>query len=103
MVDKQHLVCIAQHHRIHLRRVGILPFVAQSLASQGVASSPTSSIEVAFPGEAKVALVGESRTLFGRVSGMLPASVTLKLARKSIQDYSEQAGHDLSYRLEWES
>ena len=47
--------------------------------------------------------MGEDRTLFGRFSGLLPASVTLKLARKSIQDYSEQAGHDLWYKLVWVS
>ena len=60
------------------------------------------TVDVTFP-SAKVAPVGEERTLFGRVTGALPASVTLKLARKSIQDYSEQAGHDLSYRLTWSS
>ncbi|MEQ8841111.1 MAG: hypothetical protein RIB98_09020 [Acidimicrobiales bacterium] len=47
--------------------------------------------------------IGERRTLFGRVSGLLPAAVTLKLARKSIREYSEKAGHDLSYRIEWVS
>ena len=60
------------------------------------------TVDVMFP-SAKVAPVGEERTLFGRVTGALPASVTLKLARKSIQDYSEQAGHDLSYQLTWSS
>jgi len=39
--------------------------------------------------------------LFGRVSGLLPASVTLRLAKKSIREYSRCAGHDLNYRLEW--
>jgi len=58
------------------------------------------NVQVTFP-DAKVAPVDEDRSLFGRISGMLPASVTLKLARKSIQEYSELAGHDLSYRLEW--
>ena len=53
--------------------------------------------------EAMSAPVDEERTLFGRISGLLPASVTLKLAKKSIQDYSEAAGHDLSYRLDWRS
>jgi hypothetical protein len=57
-------------------------------------------VDVTFPTE-KVAAVGEDRTLFGRVSGLLPRSVTLKLAKKSIQDYSEAAGHDLSYRIDW--
>lgn len=57
-------------------------------------------VDVTFP-DVKVSPVKETRSLFGRVSGMLPASVTMKLARKSIQEYSEQAGHDLSYRLDW--
>ncbi len=59
-------------------------------------------VEVTFP-DGNAALVGETRTLFGRVTGLLPASVTLKLARKSIVEYSEKAGHDLAYRLDWSS
>ena len=59
-------------------------------------------VEVAFPTDA-TAPVGEDRTVFGRITGLFPASVTLKLARKSIQEYSEQAGHDLTYRLDWAS
>ena len=58
------------------------------------------TVDVAFPTR-KAAAIDEDRTLFGRLSGLLPASITLKLARKSIQDYSTQAGHDLSYRLDW--
>ncbi|NNF56297.1 MAG: hypothetical protein HKN03_17865 [Acidimicrobiales bacterium] len=50
---------------------------------------------------AKAAPVGEDRTVMGRIVGLLPPSVSLKLARKSIQDYSEQAGHDLAYKLQW--
>lgn len=57
-------------------------------------------VEVAFP-DTKTAPVRETRTLFGRIIGLLPASVTLKLARKSIQEYSEKAGHDLAYQLDW--
>lgn len=57
-------------------------------------------VDVTFPSE-KVAPVDETRTLFGRLTGLLPASVTLKLAKKSIREYSEKAGHDLSYRLVW--
>ncbi len=57
-------------------------------------------VEVSFPTDRK-APVGEDRTIMGRIAGLLPASVTLKLARKSIQEYSEKAGHDLSYRLVW--
>ncbi len=57
-------------------------------------------VEVSFP-EGKIAPLRETRTLFGRIIGLLPAAVTLKLARKSIQEYSEKAGHDLAYQLEW--
>lgn len=59
-------------------------------------------VAVTFP-DGKPASVGETRTLFGRVTGLLPASVTLKLARKSIMEYSEKASHDLAYRLDWSS
>ncbi|MGB7300136.1 MAG: hypothetical protein WBD34_12505 [Burkholderiaceae bacterium] len=59
-------------------------------------------VEVAFPDE-KISPVAETRTLFGRITGLLPASVTLRLARQSIQDYSRKAGHDLAYQLVWES
>lgn len=58
------------------------------------------SVEVAFP-QSRKAPVGEARTFFGRLTDLLPPAVTLNLARKSIQNYSAQAGHDLSYRLEW--
>ena len=57
-------------------------------------------VEVSFP-TSKSAPVGEQRTMFGRVTGLLPSSVTLKLAKKSIREYSRLAGHDLAYRLEW--
>lgn len=57
-------------------------------------------VQVSFPTQ-NAAPINEERTLFGRVTGLLPASVTLKLAKKSIRDYSRRAGHDLSYRLEW--
>ena len=57
-------------------------------------------VQVSFP-TTKSAPVGEQRTLFGRVTGLLPSSVTLKLAKKSIREYSKRAGHDLNYRLEW--
>ena len=57
-------------------------------------------VEVAFP-KAKTAAVGETRTLFGRISGLLPPAVKLTLARKSIRQYSRLAGHDLAYQLEW--
>ena len=58
------------------------------------------NVDVKFP-TGKVAPVHEERTNFGRVVGLLPASVTLKLAKKSIVEYSEKCGHDLSYRLTW--
>ena len=58
-------------------------------------------VEVRFP-KAPTAPEGETRTLFGRFSGlMLTPPVKLALARKSIRKYSEQCGHDLSYRLNW--
>ena len=60
------------------------------------------NVEVRFP-ESKAAPVAEERTLFGRVTGLLPPSITLKLARKSIREYSAAAGHDLSYRIDWEA
>jgi len=58
------------------------------------------TVDVTFPADAAAA-VDEERTLFGRITGLLPASITLKLAKKSIQEYSDKAGHDLSYRLVW--
>lgn len=58
------------------------------------------TVDVSFPSGA-AAPVREERTIFGRISGLLPASVTLKLAKKSIRDYSDAAGHDLSYRIDW--
>lgn len=58
------------------------------------------AVDVSFPSD-KAAPVDEERTVFGRISGLLPPSITLKLAKKSIQAYSEEAGHDLAYRLTW--
>lgn len=58
------------------------------------------TVDVTFP-TAKKAPVDEARTPFGRVVGLLPASVTLKLAKKSIVEYSDKCGHDLSYRIAW--
>lgn len=57
-------------------------------------------VDVTFP-DSSAAPVDEERTLFGRVTGVLPASITRKLAKKSIVDYSDRAGHDLSYRIDW--
>ncbi len=64
------------------------------------ASQRQAQVEVAFP-DATIAPVAETRTLFGRIISLLPTTVTLRLARKSIQEYSEKAGHDLTYQLEW--
>jgi hypothetical protein len=58
-------------------------------------------VEVRFP-DTTTAPVGETRTLFGQLSGLLlTPAVKLRLAGKSIRKYSEQCGHDLSYQLEW--
>lgn len=57
-------------------------------------------VEVSFP-EAATPAVGERPTLVGRLSGALPSSLTLKLARKTIREYSSQIGHHLDYRLQW--
>ncbi|MEM7091761.1 MAG: hypothetical protein AAF567_02065 [Actinomycetota bacterium] len=59
-------------------------------------------VEVAFP-EGSAKPIGEARTIVGRVSGLLPPEITLKLARKSIREYSELAGHDLGFELVWAS
>lgn len=60
------------------------------------------TVEVSFP-TAKVAAVGEDRTWFGRLTGLLPRRVNAQLATKSIRQYSAAAGHDLTYRLDWAS
>lgn len=57
-------------------------------------------VDGTFP-TSKAAPVGEDRTLFGRITGLLPPTVTSKLAKKSIVVYSEQAGHDLSDDIDW--
>ena len=57
-------------------------------------------VQVSFPTSTQRP-VDEARTPFGRVAGILPPAVTMKLAKKSINDYSEAAGHDLSYRINW--
>ncbi|MEZ5700752.1 MAG: hypothetical protein R3E42_00375 [Burkholderiaceae bacterium] len=57
-------------------------------------------VDVVFPHAASVP-VGEDRTLFGRVTGLLSPEVKLSMARKAIRKYSELAGHSLRYRLDW--
>lgn len=58
------------------------------------------TVDVTFP-TGPVPAVGESPTLVGRLSGALPASLTLKLAKKTIRQYSAEIGHQLDYRLKW--
>jgi hypothetical protein len=57
-------------------------------------------VDVAFPSTPKP-VIGEEPTLVGRLSGFLPASLTMKLARKTIRGYSDKIGHNLDYRLVW--
>jgi len=61
------------------------------------------NVAVTFPSGKGGSPVGEERTLFGRLTGLLPPNITLKLAKKSIQEYSDACGHDLSYRIDWAS
>ena len=65
-----------------------------------LAGQRQAQVEVVFP-KTKTAPVGENRSLLGRISDGLPPAVKLTLARKAIQKYSELAGHDLSFQLEW--
>jgi len=57
-------------------------------------------VDVAFP-ERLAWPVGERPTVVSTVAGLLPPSLTLKLARKSIRAFSATIGHSLDYRLEW--
>ena len=57
-------------------------------------------VEVRFP-EASARPVGERATWVGSIANLLPSSVTLRMARKTIRAYSAQIGHSLDYRLEW--
>ncbi len=58
------------------------------------------TVDVTFP-TASAPAVGEQPSLVGRILGALPASVTLRLAQKTIREYSEEIGHHLDYRLQW--
>ncbi|MEM7256854.1 MAG: hypothetical protein AAF404_05645 [Pseudomonadota bacterium] len=78
----------------------LLQMFARLSALLDLAGQRRARVDVTFPA-AKTPPVGEQRTLFGRVTGLLPSTVTLKLAKKSIREYSKQAGHNLDYRLEW--
>lgn len=57
-------------------------------------------VDVAFP-KVPAPTIGEQPTLVGRISAVLPASLTMKLARKTIREYSHKIGHNLDYRLVW--
>lgn len=57
-------------------------------------------VKVVFP-EASSRPVGERRTLVGAIANRMPTNVTMKLARKTIRDYSSRIGHCLDYRLDW--
>lgn len=57
-------------------------------------------VDVTFP-DGPALPVGERPTLVGTVSNLLPASLTMKLAKKTIGRYSADIAHDLGYRLEW--
>ncbi|MFN3199553.1 MAG: hypothetical protein ACE366_14200 [Bradymonadia bacterium] len=57
-------------------------------------------VDVTFP-EASAPAVGEKPSIVGRVYSVLPGSVALKLARKTIRQYSSEISHSLDYRLEW--
>ncbi|MEM6926722.1 MAG: hypothetical protein AAF602_07350 [Myxococcota bacterium] len=57
-------------------------------------------VDVDFP-QTSAAPVGEETSLVGAVSSRLPASLVLRLARKSIRRYSKAIGHSLDYELEW--
>jgi len=57
-------------------------------------------VDVDFP-DGPALPVGERPTVVSTVAGMLPARLTLKLARKSIRKYSNAIGHSLDYELHW--
>ncbi len=57
-------------------------------------------VQVSFP-TSKRPSVGEAKTPLGRVVGLLPPALTMKLTKKSINEASAAVGHDLSYRLNW--
>ena len=57
-------------------------------------------VQVSFPTASSPA-VEEVRTPLGRAISLLPSAATMKLAKKSINEYSEAVGHNLSYRLDW--
>jgi hypothetical protein len=57
-------------------------------------------VAVQFP-QSPAPAIGEEPTVVGRLSGLLPAPLTQKLARKTIREYSGKIGHNLGYRLVW--
>jgi len=57
-------------------------------------------VQVAFP-ESPSRPVGEAVTVVGAIAGLVPPSLTMNLAKKSIREYSARIGHSLDYRLDW--
>lgn len=46
-------------------------------------------------------VVGETRTLGGKFSAIIPSVVKKKLAAKSVRKFSDRIGHSLDYQIEW--
>lgn len=65
-----------------------------------LAGQRRAQVDVDFP-SALALPVGERPTLVGTVSSLLPPSLTMRLAKKTIRQYSSDIGHSLDYRLEW--
>ncbi len=57
-------------------------------------------VSVAFPNQS-ARPVGEARSIVGRIVTRLPPELMLKLARKSIREYSDKIEHDLGFELSW--
>ncbi|MFK7992211.1 MAG: hypothetical protein AB8I08_39695 [Sandaracinaceae bacterium] len=58
------------------------------------------TVDVTFP-SAPALPVGERPTLVGTLSSLLPPTLTMRLAKKTIRRYSGDIGHSLDYRLVW--
>lgn len=84
-----------------LRRNDPLLLMFQELSTfLDKAGKRNAHVDVAFP-KVPTPTIGEKPTLVGRLSAVLPASLTMKLARKTIREYSHEIGHNLDYRLMW--
>jgi len=57
-------------------------------------------VDFQLPG-GKSEVIGESRTLGGKFSAIIPSIVKKKLAAKSVRKFSDRIGHSLDYQLEW--